>query len=169
MVIVKEVEMDIFRSRINNKLFKMIKDDHDRIENALQQIENSAESERGYLLRNLKRELIPHMRAEEMVLYPVLKNNIRTHEGSLLSYEQHRLADVLISQLDQTSAGDETWKAKMIVLKEVVTNHIREEEGNVFSETSKAIPEGDLNNMAGPFQREKESVISSTLAGEPSK
>jgi hemerythrin-like domain-containing protein len=109
------------------------------------------------------------MKAEELIVYPVLKNNVRTHEGSLLSLEQHRLAQVLLSQLDQTGVGDESWKAKIIVLKDTVTTHIREEESNVFSEASKAIPEGELNNMAGPFQREKEAVISSTLAGEPAK
>ncbi len=161
--------MDIFRSRMSNKLFKMIKDDHDKIASIFQQFESASESERGYLYRNLKRELIPHMRAEETVLYPVLKNNLRTHDGSLLSLEQHRLADFLLSQLDSIPNQNETWKPKLTVLKEVVTDHIREEESSVFSEASKAIPEEELNNISGPFQREKESVVSTTLAGEPTK
>jgi hemerythrin superfamily protein len=147
----------------------MIKDDHDKISSIFQQFESAAESERGYLYRNLKRELIPHMRAEETVVYPVLKNNLRTHDASLLSLEQHRLADVILSQLDAIPNQDETWKPKLLVLKDVVNTHIKEEESNVFSETSKAIPEEELNNMAAPFQREKESVVSTTLAGEPTK
>lgn len=153
--------MDIFRSRMGNELFKLIKDDHERIESASQQIEKAGESDRGYLYSNLKRQLIPHMKAEEKVVYPVLRNNLRTHEGALLSMEEHRIAESLMKELDKMPVEDETWKAKFTALAEVVTNHIKKEESNVFSESSKAIPEEELNNMASSFQREKEKVTSS--------
>jgi hemerythrin-like domain-containing protein len=147
-----------FRS---NDLYKQLKDDHQRIQNVLTQIEQSTPEARPTLFMNLKRELVPHLMAEENAFYPMLKSNLRTHDAVLVSMEEHHIAIALVKEMDQMSVQDETWIAKATVLNSVVTNHIKYEESKMFSDATKAIPESNLKEVARTFQVEKEKQVAS--------
>ena len=144
--------------RGENDLYRTIKEDHQKIQNTLMQIETSAQSERPHLFTTLMRELVPHMKAEEKALYPILKDNLRTHDDALLAYEEHRVAESLLSEMKQMGEMDAAWKAKATVLKTLIDQHIKNEEGRVFENASKAIPEDNLRDIARSFQEEKTRV-----------
>lgn len=146
-----------------NELYKMIKDDHEKIQSALEQIENSAQSDRPHLFATLVREMVPHMKAEEKAFYPILKSNLRTHEDALISAEEHRVAESLLDEMKQSSEMDETWKAKSTVLRTIIDHHFRMEEGRVFDDADKAIPEDHLKDIARSYQEEKTRVQSGII------
>ncbi len=152
--------------RGENDLYKMLKEDHQKIQSTLEQIENSTETERPHLFSMLEHEVIPHLKAEEKIFYPVLRENLRTHEDALESFEEHRIAQNLVNEMRQSGEMDTTWKAKSIVLKTILDHHFKIEESRVFDDASKAIPEDNLKIMARAYQDEKSRLQSSFRAGE---
>jgi iron-sulfur cluster repair protein YtfE (RIC family) len=48
----------------------------------------------------IKAELDPHLQGEEKLLYPVLKEKEKARESVLEGYEEHRIAEMLLSELE---------------------------------------------------------------------
>ena len=152
--------------RGENDFYKMIKEDHQKIHSTLEQIENSTQSERMHLFSTLEHEVIPHLKAEEKVFYPVLRDNLRTHEDAVASFEEHRIAESLINDMKQSGEMGTAWKAKSAVLMTILEHHFKAEEGRVFDNANKAIPEEHLKDMARAYQDEKSRIQSGMNTGE---
>ena len=86
-------------------------------------------------------ELAVHEEMEERIFYPAVRENA-TKEGIadvLEGYEEHHVADLIVSELKATNIEDETYDAKFEVLRENVEHHIDEEEEELFPEARKAL------------------------------
>lgn len=113
----------------------MLEADHRRFEELLKQGEETtarARKTRRSLLDSLTSELAAHELKEEKVLYPALKSHAETRDIVLEGFEEHHVADEILSELHRVATDDETWAAKFKVLKENLEHHIEEEEGNMF-------------------------------------
>jgi hypothetical protein len=114
---------------------ELLEREHRRFEELLKQGEETTErarASRRELLATLTAGLNTHELMEEKVLYPALEGHPQAREVALEGFEEHHVADMILTELRDVSTSDEGWGAKFKVLKENIEHHIREEEGNMF-------------------------------------
>jgi len=152
--------------------FELLKKDHKKVSDLLKRLDSTEESDastREQLFSQLKNELDTHTKIEETIFYPALEENEETKEITLEAYEEHNAVKTLLQELEDTEKDDETWGAKLTVLKENVEHHVEEEEGEMFSKAKKVLDKderealGDRINEAkgeraaeGPAEEEEE-------------
>ena len=125
----------------------LLKEDHRRFKKMLEEGDETTEravKTRKELLRKLVADLKIHERMEEEIFYPALKPFEKTNEIVLEGYEEHHVADLIVSELEKTDVSDERWAAKFSVLKENLEHHIEEEEGEMFKKARTVLKEAEL-------------------------
>lgn len=139
--------------------FELLKQDHKKVSGIFEKLD--ATTERGVktreeLFTQLKTELDIHAQIEEQILYPVLKEVKETHEITLEAFEEHAVVKQLLAELDALSKDDETWGAKLTVLKENVEHHVEEEEGEMFKDARKVLGKEQIDELGARLQQAKE-------------
>lgn len=103
-----------------------------------------------------------HAKAEEQTLYVEMKNSddlrIESFEGDI----EHKLADRLMSEVNEIKNDNDMFTAKVKVLAELVEHHIAEEENEVLKQVRKEF-DAELRSEIG----EDYSKLLHQLAGEP--
>jgi hypothetical protein len=136
-----------------------IEHDHERWVDILEDIRVTRDpAERRTLVAQLKREVVPHMKAEERHLYPVLKQNPRLAEAVLVSIEEHHIAMAVLRELERMSGEEENWSAKAIALQEVIEHHVESEENELLGAANDLLPGEALAKLGGAFGSEQEKV-----------
>jgi hypothetical protein len=128
----------------------LLKDDHDKVKAMLNKLEDTterAEVTRTEGLEKLKQELTVHEAIEEEILYPALIEFAKTKDITLEAYEEHHVVDTIMAELEQTPVDDETWAAKLTVMKENLEHHIEEEEGDMFKKARQVMDEAELKEL----------------------
>jgi hemerythrin superfamily protein len=139
----------------DDSIYTLLKTDHETVSALFEQMEASEDSAtRGRLLVKLRTELMAHSQAEDVVFYQPLKAAEATRDLILEAEEEHRVVTRLLGELERLSAENEKWKARLVVLKELVEHHVEEEEGEMF-EKAKAI-----------FNSEQERELGRTFLAE---
>ncbi len=83
-------------------------------------------------------------------------------ETTFKSYEEHDLVRALIRKIRNTSSSDESFKAKVTILKEVVEHHVEEEEGEYFPECKRAFGEERLEELGQKLEMANEKLEAGT-------
>ena len=115
--------------------------DHRRVEGLFSDYENaSGKSQKEKIAQEICRELKIHAQIEEEIFYPALEGKI---EDDLLkeAYVEHDGAKILINDIQNGGPDEEFYDAKVIVLKEQVEHHVKEEEkqrDNMFQQARAA-------------------------------
>ncbi len=125
----------------------LLQTDHRRFEKLLDEGEQSTERAtkgRREILDTLKSELTVHEAIEEQILYPALEPHPEARKTTIEGFEEHHVADVIISELKKVATDDEKWGAKFKVLKENITHHIQEEERIMFPAARGVLPREEL-------------------------
>jgi hemerythrin-like domain-containing protein len=114
----------------------MLKDDHREIRKVFKDFENAGDravARKGKLVDRMIELLTVHTYIENEVMYPRVREMLPHLEDDVLeSYEEHHVADVLVSELAAMKADDERFTAKTTVLIENVRHHMEEEEQDWF-------------------------------------
>jgi hemerythrin-like domain-containing protein len=130
----------------------LVRQDHRRIEELLEQCErlagNGDRHELGVLLGQLLAAIRHHIDQEESILYTIFRERARRAEVDLApldrAVEQHRLIDRLTSELTDAGSDDTTLKAKLTVLAEQVHTHLDEESAHVLTAIEDLIDDDTL-------------------------
>jgi hemerythrin superfamily protein len=115
-----------------------LKQDHDDVAEMLEKlVESQSAAERKSLLTSIKSALVPHLRAEEKMVYDAVlalrgkEQKTHSEEG----YMEHALGDKMLIQLGKMKdAMAPEFSAGAKVLKELVEHHVEEEENNIWSD-----------------------------------
>ena len=128
----------------------LLKDDHDKVKSMLSKLDDTterAEVTRTEGLAKLKQELTVHEAIEEEILYPALIEFAKTKDITLEAFEEHHVVDMIMAELEQTPVEDETWAAKLTVMKENLEHHIEEEEDDMFKKARQVMDEAELEEL----------------------
>ena len=128
----------------------LLETDHRRFEDLLKRgvdTTTRAVKTRTDLLDTLAAELNMHELIEEQVLYPALESRGQARDVVLEGYQEHHVADVLISELHALRKDDEQWGAKFKVLKESIEHHIEEEERRMFPTARGVLSRDELRDL----------------------
>jgi hypothetical protein len=60
-----------------------------------------------------------------------------------------------MGEIDQTPFDDETWGAKLKVMKENLEHHIEEEEGEMFKKARQVLDEAELESLGARMEEMK--------------
>lgn len=114
----------------------ILKDDHKEIRRlfrAFRSAGDNAQKQKGQLVDKIIEALTVHTYIENECMYPQVRDLLPDLEDDVFeSYEEHHVADVLVTELAAMSPSDERFDAKTTVLIENVEHHIEEEEDEWF-------------------------------------
>ncbi len=136
--------------------------EHDDVQDMLERLVASTRApERTQLLKSIKQALVPHVRAEEKVVYDrVLKlkskdAKIDGHEG----YFEHATADGMLAKLGkiQNKTSPE-FTAAAKVLKELIDHHVKEEEDALWGDVKDNFSDEQRVAMNREFEAAKKKV-----------
>jgi hypothetical protein len=139
-----------------------LKQDHEDVAEMLEKlVESTSATERKSLLSSIKTALVPHLRAEEKVVYDAVlamrgkEQQIHGQEG----YMEHALGDKMLTQLGKMSnTMSPEFSAGAKVLKELVEHHVEEEEKNIWSDVEDNFSDQDRIAMNRKFLAAKKRV-----------
>jgi hemerythrin superfamily protein len=121
----------------------LLKDDHKQILRTFREFEEAGDDAfvtKGRLVDRIIELLTVHTYIENEVMYPRVRELVPELEDDVLeSYEEHHVADVLVTELAGMKPDDERFTAKTTVLIENVRHHIEEEEDEWFPKVREAL------------------------------
>lgn len=140
----------------------LLQQDHDAVKKLLGELEGTTErgvKTREELFTRLRRDLHTHEAIEEEILYPALKEHPKAKELVLEAYEEHHVVDLVMEELDGVPYDDETWGAKLTVVKENLEHHIEEEEEEMFGQARQVFDDEELEELGTRMQARKEALL----------
>ena len=140
----------------------LLKADHDKVKSILAELEPTTEratKTRTELFAKLKTELTVHEIIEEEIFYPTLKQHPKAREIVLEGYEEHKVVDTLMGELEALPVTDETWGAKASVMIENIEHHIEEEEGEMFQKARQVFDRQELEELGKAMETRKAEAM----------
>jgi hypothetical protein len=144
---------------------EMLHDEHEKVKDTFEKLtdETLSMDEKGGLFDELKDDLLPHMKGEEKLFYPRLLQDV--DHAMLNAYEaieEHKAAKSLLTQLEDATFKDIRWDAKLLVLKEMIEHHIKDEEGKVFKDAKKLLNDEELDDIQTRYEEMKTMAVNET-------
>lgn len=146
-----------------SNILEQLKNEHEEVKALFKVAEDCEEYERSDVLKLIKLELVPHARGEEKTVYSLLKERLddqRAPEKDITlaneAYEEHRVVDKLLKELEGIDVSDEKWAAHLKVLKENVEHHIKEEEEELFKLIKDHFSDDDLADLKAVYMTTKD-------------
>ncbi len=150
-----------------NDFFNMLHEEHLDVMEMLNQLKQMPSSDyvgREEVFTRMTTALIPHMKAEEKALYPVLRQNKASVEDAMAAMEQHHAAELIMKELTRMSKQEEFWGAKLGVFREMINKHVEDEENKLFMDARSALSEDQMQEITDNFENEKQSAKSKAMA-----
>jgi hemerythrin superfamily protein len=108
----------------------LLKADHRRVDRMFRAFPKADLKKREELLETLIKELTVHSRIEENLVYPLILDE--EQERTLEAFEEHHLLKLALAELADTPAWSPKIEAKVKVVQELVTHHVKEEEHDLL-------------------------------------
>lgn len=139
---------------------ELLEEDHERVKELLSRLEKEkAAKARERLFTQVKQELEVHEAIEEEIFYPALQEHPKAKDIVLEAYEEHNVVDMVMAEIEAIPFDDDTWSAKLTVMKENVEHHIEEEEDQMFSQARQVFDEDELVELGTRMQGRKEELL----------
>jgi len=125
-----------------NQIIAMLKADHKKVKKAFKDFQKidpkeDADSAEALVSQTLA-EIEVHASLEEQIFYPAARSAIKEEDLIDEAEVEHMTAKVLIEQLKGMSPDDEKFAATFKVLGEYIDHHVKEEEGQIFKQITRA-------------------------------
>jgi hemerythrin superfamily protein len=133
--------------------------DHREVDTLLGNIMSSQDrAERDRLFSEMKRKLLPHLEAEQEVLYQRLEMG-KSEESRKFGHEGTSEHAMVEQQVEKISAMHDTmgdrWIAELKVLQDLIEHHVGEEESTGFGCARDEFAKEELEAMSKQFQTRK--------------
>jgi iron-sulfur cluster repair protein YtfE (RIC family) len=148
---------------------QLLKKQHRGVEDLFKKIDRTEEAdERRKLLHELAQDLELHMRIEETMFYPAVREleTKKADEMVLEAYEEHAVVKLVVAKLPEVDVEDERFEAKMSVLQELIEHHVEEEEKEMFK-LAKKLGAEELDELGERMMAEVEAVKGPAAAKKP--
>ena len=146
-------------------IFSKLKEDHDKVKEIMEEIKNTssgAHKKRENLFVQLKAELMAHAMVEEAVFYATLRSKKDLKDDVLEGLNEHRVLDMLLSELDSIPKDNPQWDAKFHFLKELLEHHVEDEECEMFPKAKKVLSDKQAQEL-GELMTQREDAVKEAL------
>jgi hypothetical protein len=158
----RKIEFAVTGAEPGTDLLDTLKEEHEEVAELLTRLVKSEKSaERKSLLKQIKAALVPHVRAEEKVLYDasLAQKEKQVKQNGEEGYLEHNLADKMLATLGKISnAMSPEFGAASKVLKELIEHHVAEEERAVWSDARAHFSKDDRIAMNARYLTLKKAV-----------
>lgn len=147
---------------------KLLKQQHALVKELFEKFED-AEDDRDEIFQQIADNFAAHSKIEEKLFYPaVYVGDLK--DKLLEAVEEHLSVKRVIADLLEMESDNDTFDAKVKVLKEQIEHHVEEEENELFPKSAKVLdkePREELGDaMAEMFEREMEGEPSSKIPAQ---
>lgn len=141
--------------------------DHGEVDTLLGRIMDSEEAaERSRLFIEMTNDLLPHLQAEQEILYRRLEG-AKDEESRQFGHEgtrEHRIVEEQVQKMSgMRSTMSDEWTAELKVLQDLIEHHVSEEESTGFSCARSEFTKDQLEAMSQEFQTRK-AQLGTTVA-----
>lgn len=132
----------------------LLKSQHRDVEKLFSRMDSAkGQKSKQAIFGQLADSLAAHATIEEHHFYPAVRAK-RTEDILLESLEEHLGIKRVLADLLDISPGDETFDAKIKVLKEQVEHHVGEEEKDLFPKVKKLLDKDELELLGETMSAE---------------
>lgn len=158
----RSIEKAITGQKPEMDILDTLAEEHEVVASLLQElVDGKSSAQRASSLKQIKKNLVPHARAEESVLYNAILR-VKDKDAKTDSEEgfiEHSLIDFILKTLSgMRDKMSPRFGAGAKVLKEIVTHHVREEESDVFSDAKKHFSTEQRQKMNRAYLTKKKSI-----------
>jgi hemerythrin superfamily protein len=142
-------------------IYQALQKDHDAVKTLLAELVALPEQDiqrRDTLVAKIRDELVPHSRAEEAVFYNMLRMLDVSKTLAMHGYTDHIEAEGLLRLLQTENKFGVPWKPTAVKLQKAVTDHIQEEETEMFAAARQLFTSQEAEAMAYAFQKLKPGI-----------
>ncbi len=146
-------------------VFGLIEAQHREIEHMLDDLSAAPDAgSRDAAMTRLLESALPHMNAEEKLLYPAVME-VEGGEGAVAeAVEEHKAAREVMADLDRIDSRDPRWIGAAKALSALLRQHFASEEKEVFEKARSTLEEARALDMADEFHEvERETIIGHML------
>ena len=142
----------------------ILKHDHEQVKKLFKKIE--AEEGQETTFNQIKVALELHATIEEEIFYPAVKKarSEEVKDEVREAYEEHKQVKALLAAIAEILPTEESYSAKIKVLKDDVDHHIKEEEGEMFADARKYLRAAKLEHLGSQMQARKDELQAITEA-----
>lgn len=151
----------------------VLKDDHKLVKRLFREFNGTTDravKTRERLSRRIVKELSIHAAIEEQILYPRLRSALP--KGDKLAdhaLEEHQEAKELLDRIDDMSGDDPELVPTVKKLTAAITEHVKEEEGDLFKQLRGAVGRKDLVEWGEELKAAKKSAPTRPHPHAPNK
>lgn len=125
---------------------KLLESQHEEVETLFARAEDAPPAEKEDLFIQIADALATHATIEEKLFYPTVKAK-STEDILLESVEEHLAVKRVIADMLDLSPTDDTFDAKLTLLKEQVLHHVKEERTELFPKVKKLLDAEQLEAL----------------------
>ena len=140
---------------------QLLMSDHKEVEELFKQFQKAKNNngDKAGIVEQICNALSVHAEIEEEIFYPAAREAL-TEKGEDMLDEaevEHASIKSLVEQLQDADPGEELFDAKVKVLCEYVTHHVKEEEGELFPKVKKT--KLDLEELGAELMERKQELM----------
>ena len=148
----------------NSNAFDLLEQDHRQVEEWFDEYDELKDDDKrkGDLAEKICLALEVHARLEEEIFYPQARD--ATGDNDLIdeAVVEHATVKNLIAEIEQMEVGEDLYDAKIRVLGEMVKQHIKEEEEELFPELQSS--KMDIDAVGKELAERKEELMAEMQA-----
>jgi hemerythrin superfamily protein len=149
-------------ARESTDILETLKREHDEVKHLLSRlVKSDTAAERKTLVKQIKKALVPHTKAEEKVVYDavIAVKDKQVQQDGYEGYLEHEWAAKTLQRLEGIgNANSPEHHAAAKVLKELVEHHIQEEESSVWADVRERFDDAQRLGMNQAFLAAKQRV-----------
>lgn len=148
-------------------IYEALSSDHLRVLGLIRRLETEkSPSGRQQLIKQIRDDLIPHSRAEEAVLYNVLKDMDEARDLVSHGYQEHIMAETVLRGLQVTEAVAVKWETGVRKLHDDLAHHIAEEEGDIYAAAKQVFSKEDAESLGKAFMELKPKLGAGLISSQ---
>ena len=151
-------------------IYQTLRNDHEKLKKILEDLTNLEKDDhyRSTLIEDLGNQLIPHIRAEESIFYNTLRAVQADKKLLFHAFQEHIEIEGLFRSLQVLDKFNLHWLPTAIKLKNIITQHIENEEMDLFNEGKNAFTKDESDLLETSFEElklkiENEGILQNTF------
>jgi hemerythrin superfamily protein len=146
----------------------ILKQEHREAEAMMAQLQEADGKDNGASYRpifeKLKTALQMHMKAEEEIFYPAVKNADDLEDQVVEAYDEHAGAKALLVQMNELEPNTPEFQTALTELMASIEHHVGEEEGEMFPTAEEELGEARMEELGVQIEQLKASGNTSKTA-----
>lgn len=139
-------------------IVQLLQEDHRQVEQLLAEFDTVSLAGRNELFWTLTHELVRHEVAEEIVVYPAVRDLPGGAAIADARVEEQADAEERLAKMEKLDAEDEAFARQMITLRSAVLTHAKAEETSVFVLLRDSLPAEQRLELGARYTRAKEAA-----------